>query len=330
MSDALAYRPAITALSVLRSLTYEFDRTETRIATGLRIGAAEHDAAYWSIATTMRSTRDVLSTVKDSLGLALSIVDAALLAADPVLDNLDGIFNDLLLARDLLDRDGNADLLQLRKIDNDITERITAIGTMVAASGFNGVNLLYRPDGAVTELGFPVGLDISGSSASVQMLQVDLKKTTLIDGDPSTATNFGAMSRWRTDPWAVTTGRTLFNRPGWGPSGPQPSLYPDPAPAGAVTVEMLDVHGWMIDQIREATRDVFTTLGTVKMRLEGQLDHANTQLDTMNLGIGTLVDSDMNSESTRLRAIEVQKELALRNLAVINSQASLKLELFRA
>ena len=56
---------AVAHLKPTRSLT----ETQNRISTGLRVADASDNAAYWSIATTMRSDNAALSTVQDALGL---------------------------------------------------------------------------------------------------------------------------------------------------------------------------------------------------------------------------------------------------------------------
>ncbi|NMG42063.1 flagellin, partial [Chelativorans sp. ZYF759] len=60
---------AMTALQTLTATNKNLATTQGRISTGLRVGEAADNAAYWSIATTMRSDNKALSSVQDSLGL---------------------------------------------------------------------------------------------------------------------------------------------------------------------------------------------------------------------------------------------------------------------
>ncbi len=53
------------------------EMTQGRISTGFRVSEASDNAAYWSIATTMRSDNKALSTVQDALGLGASKLDTA-------------------------------------------------------------------------------------------------------------------------------------------------------------------------------------------------------------------------------------------------------------
>ena len=69
---------AMTALQSLNSTNKELLVTQNRISTGLRVNDASDNAAYWSIATTMRSDREALSTVADALGLGAATVEVAI------------------------------------------------------------------------------------------------------------------------------------------------------------------------------------------------------------------------------------------------------------
>src|SRR5690606_30905937 len=53
------------------------EETQARVSSGLRVGGASDNAAYWSIATTMRSDNMALSAVQDALGLGAAKVDTA-------------------------------------------------------------------------------------------------------------------------------------------------------------------------------------------------------------------------------------------------------------
>jgi flagellin len=77
---------AMTALQSLTQTNKALTETQNRISTGLRVSEASDNAAYWSIATTMRSDKAALSTVQDALGLGASMVDVAYTAVDSAID----------------------------------------------------------------------------------------------------------------------------------------------------------------------------------------------------------------------------------------------------
>src|SRR6185312_1071915 len=68
---------AMVALQTLTQTNKSLTEIQKRISTGLRVAEASDNAAYWSIATTMRSDTAALSTVQDALGLGAATVDVA-------------------------------------------------------------------------------------------------------------------------------------------------------------------------------------------------------------------------------------------------------------
>ncbi len=72
MSSLLTNTSAMVALQTLRSINTNLDQTNNRVSTGLRVNNAADNAAYWSIATTLRSDNNALAAVQDSLGVGAS------------------------------------------------------------------------------------------------------------------------------------------------------------------------------------------------------------------------------------------------------------------
>ncbi len=55
----------------------------------------------------------------------------------------------------------------------------------------------------------------------------------------------------------------------------------------------------------------------------------NKLSDSIDSGVGRLVDADMNEESTRLKALQTQQQLAIQSLSIANSASENVLTLFR-
>ena len=68
---------ATTALRTLQMTNKSLESTQNRVSTGLKIGEAKDNAAYWSISTTLKSDNKALDTVKDALNLGAATVDTA-------------------------------------------------------------------------------------------------------------------------------------------------------------------------------------------------------------------------------------------------------------
>lgn len=75
--------------------------------------------------------------------------------------------------------------------------------------------------------------------------------------------------------------------------------------------------------------DGAATLGALQKRLELQTEFTASLMETIDIGIGQLVDADMNESSTRLKALETQSQLAIQALSIANSQPQSLMQLFQ-
>ena len=70
-------------------------------------------------------------------------------------------------------------------------------------------------------------------------------------------------------------------------------------------------------------------LGAAKARIDMQKDFVSKLSDSIDRGVGQLVDADMNKESTRLQALQVQQQLGIQALSIANGSSQQILSLFR-
>ncbi|TGS56637.1 flagellin, partial [Mesorhizobium sp. M3A.F.Ca.ET.201.01.1.1] len=99
MASIMTNAAALTALQSLNATNKALETTQGRISTGYRVATASDNAAYWSIATSMRSDNQALSTVQDALGLGAGKVDTAYTAITQIKDQVDSIKAKLVTAR---------------------------------------------------------------------------------------------------------------------------------------------------------------------------------------------------------------------------------------
>lgn len=134
MTSILTNASAMTALQTLALTNKNLATTQNRIATGQRVSEASDNAAYWSIATGMRSQNSALSAVEDSMGFGAAVVDTAYTALNEAIKKTEEIFKkQVSLAQGGVDADAvNAEIDQLKA-------QVTAIAKN---ADFEGQNLL--------------------------------------------------------------------------------------------------------------------------------------------------------------------------------------------
>lgn len=125
------------------------------------------------------------------------------------------------------------------------------------------------------------------------------------------------------DSWAVDT-----------TAGPAASV---PAPASIENIDItnaaqaanLDALIRGVDEALEDLISATSALGSISMRIGMQEEFVSKLTDSIDSGIGRLVDADMNEESTRLKALQTQQQLAIQSLSIANTNSENILQLFR-
>lgn len=72
-----------------------------------------------------------------------------------------------------------------------------------------------------------------------------------------------------------------------------------------------------------------STLGTGAKALGNHLNFVNKLQDTIDAGVGNLVDADLAKESARLQALQTKQQLGVQALSIANQSSSILLGLFR-
>ncbi len=88
----------------------------------------------------------------------------------------------------------------------------------------------------------------------------------------------------------------------------------------------------MISTLNESVQNVNAALAKMasgSKKLAIQQDFVQKLMDTLNTGIGNLVDADMAVESAKLQSLQVKQQLGVQALSIANSQPQIILSLFR-
>ena len=71
-----------------------------------------------------------------------------------------------------------------------------------------------------------------------------------------------------------------------------------------------------------------STLGTRSYALQTHMTFIDKLQDTLDASVGRLVDADMAKEATKLQALQIKQQLAIKSLSIANSGPSYLLKLF--
>jgi flagellin len=84
-----------------------------------------------------------------------------------------------------------------------------------------------------------------------------------------------------------------------------------------------------VDKAIAAVTTAGTKLGANKTQIDGQKSFIDTLMKSNDRAIGILVDADIEEESTKLKALQTQQQLAVQTLSIANSASQNVLSLFR-
>jgi len=354
MSSINTNLAAMTALQSLNKTMSSMQTTQGNISTGHRVDTASDNAAYWSIATTMRSDNSALSTVSDALNLGASTIDVATAGLNAAISVTSQIKAKLVAAAQPgLDRNKiQSEVKQLQNQLKSIADSAVFSGqnwlsTDSSAAGFNGIKSVvssYSHDatGAVN-----VGtIDVTAVDKTANDAMAGSATMALFDNAPAAADGTTAKG--------ILDSQDTANAGAKDASGALLGGYvvKDSANPAGITVTIADtnnaaVNTLDISALTDSTTDLeqlnamtqmvdksiarMTTaasdLGAGKARVTLQQSFVSSLKDSIDKGVGALVDADMNSESTKLQALQVQQQLGVQALSIANqsSQAILKL-----
>ena len=307
---------AMTALQSLTQTNKMLTETQNRVSTGMRVAEASDNAAYWSIATTMKSDKAALSTVQDALGLGASVVDVAYTAMNSAIDVVNSIKSKLVAARE--------PGIDKAKVQTEITQLQKQLKGIADAASFSGQNWLSIDSSAA---GFNATKSVvssftrTGSAVSVQTIDIDTAGMDLFDANAA-ATNAGAgiLDGNRTAAGALDNTATTWS---------VFSLTIAALTDSSTDVTTLNSYISGADAAIKEMTDAASSLGAVKSRIGIQQSFVRGLMDAIDRGVGSLVDADMNEESTKLQALQVQQQLGIQALSIANASSQNILKLFQ-
>ncbi|WP_406872471.1 flagellin [Aminobacter sp. P9b] len=367
MSSINTNASAMTALQTLAATNKALNTTQGRIATGLRVSEASDNAAYWSIATTMRSDNKALSTVQDSLGLGASKVDTAYTAMNKSIDTLNEIKVKIVAATGASAADKAKIDTDIKALQKQL--KAYADGATFSGANFLSVSSDKTAAGAAAAAaGTAVQADAkivsafnrnAAGTASISTIDIKVENIKLFDtnaANPTYIKNAGILDR-QTAIWDSAAAQAAYDKAyaasvaGGGAdtaahtAGAAAAVLPaSGGVVGATSTAGVSVFNFnittvgdqffagLLGKVETALKQMNTAatdLGAAKNRIELQKAFTSSLMDSIDRGVGQLVDADMNKESTRLQAIQVQQQLGIQALSIANSNSQSILSLFR-
>jgi len=293
---------AQVALASLNSTNTQLQATQKHISTGYRVADATDDGGAYAIAQRVRTDVGALTTVNEQLGNAKALVGTALTA-------LTSISGSLTTAKGLLVKIGDVANTQDQRDQYVATYKslVSQVANFVDGSNYNGQSLLGKVAGAAVTAGADTSVINSESGSTSKITNADnstLANTlaTLIGSTFSRSAagvdSFGAITAGNDQTAAstaltATTGATAFSTALKGVS----------------------------NQLNQTGAD--------SNLLDSTVTFNSSKIDSLNAGLGALIDTDLSKESAKLQALQIKQQLGTQALSLANQAPQSLLSLFK-
>lgn len=291
MSSILTNNSAMTALATLKEVNRGLNETQSRVSTGLQVSSGKDNAAYFAISETMKGDSGMFKAINEGMTATKNSVATARLGAETVSD----------LAQEMVERIAFAQSNGINKADvqNELDALVTNMQSAIDQATFNGDDLVGEASSTVTVV---TGISRAGGSFSTTSITFD---TVDLQGihDALAAIDLNAVDV-ADDPLTTGTDETFT----------APTMEENLAAAEAQL---------------SAAITASTSLGITENTLDGQMQFLDSLTDTLDSGVSSMVDADMEEEAARLQAYQVQQQLATQSLSIANQAPQNILSLFR-
>lgn len=85
----------------------------------------------------------------------------------------------------------------------------------------------------------------------------------------------------------------------------------------------------MLSNVENAVNTALNNFGSISNYLNNQISYNSDKIDSLNNGLGGLIDANLAQESAQLQALQIKQELATQSLSLANQAPSILLKLFQ-
>ena len=291
---------AQVALQSLNLTNNQLQATQKRVSTGYRVADASDDGGAYAVAQRVRADVGALTSVNQQLGGAKGLVGTSL-------TGLTSISNSLTTAKGLLAQIADKSIAQGTRdtyVDS-YKQLVQGIANAVDGSTYNGQTLLGTASGAVAATDKSVINHENGATTTLKAADVSSLASTL-------ASLIGAtFSR-------DTAGVDQFT-----------AAAPGADLTAASTALTTSSGATSFADVQTTVGNLLSQVGGSSKFLDATITFNSSKIDSLNAGLGALVDTDLSKESANLQALQIRQQLGTQALSLANQAPQSLLSLFK-
>jgi len=318
---------AMVALQALNRTNDEMSTTQKRISTGFRVNDAKDDGAAFAVAQRIRGDIAGLGAANEQLGSSKGLLETTMGALNESSASLKKMRETLTkLSSDLLSTSDRT--TYTKDFENLVNQTNRALGD----ASYNGRSLLTSQDssGVVAPPVNPTGVvrNERGSTLTItdvaaDTLTFDTRVATRSTGVLATPTEFTFNGGT-----AMTSveARAMLGTGDPAVLATAASAYADDANyGGGAAASAMKLFSTVESNINTA----LSKFGADSRNIDGAMATNRSKMDSMESGLGSLVDADLAKESARLQALQIRQQLGTQSLSIANQAPQALLSLFR-
>jgi flagellin len=290
---------AQVALQSLNATNSALQATQKRISTGYRVADAIDDGAAFAVAQRVRADVGALTTVNQQLGNAKGLVGTAVTALTSISDS----FKE---AKNLLVQIGDQGISQDQRDQYVASYKalVVRVANTVDGSTYNGQSLLGSTGTAPTGAGVKVINNESGAQSLLSNADNSSVASTLAGLIGATFSRTAGVDTWTAAAAGAdqTAAVTALN-----------------TTTGATS--FVAAQTTLAGQLNQASAD--------SKFLDATISFNSSKIDSLNAGLGALIDADLSKESANLQALQIKQQLGTQALSLANQSPQSLLSLFK-
>ena len=292
---------AQVALASLNHTNSMLEATQKRISTGYRVADASDDGGAYAVAQRVRADVGALTSVNEQLGNAKGLVNTSLKALGNISDSVNK-------AQTLLVKIGDKSITQDQR-DQYVTSYkavVSQVADFVDHSTYNGQTLLGGVAG--------------GASAGTS-------KTVINSETGSTSTISGEDVSGLANTLATLIGSTFSRSAGGVDSFGTITAGADQT--AAATALSATSGATAFSTVLKGVANQTNQIGSDSNSLDATISFNTSKIDSLNAGLGALIDTDLSKESAKLQALQIKQQLGTQALSMANQAPQTLLSLFK-
>jgi flagellin len=325
---------AMVALQSLNRTNDDMAVVQKRISTGLRVSDAKDDGAAFAVAQRIRGDVAGLNTANEQLGSAKGLLNTTMGALNEASKTMINIKETLVkLSSDSIS--ANDRETYTKDFENLVNRMNRALGD----ASYNGRSLLGSQDSNKSAASTAVSTSVvrNESGATLDMTGVDASTLTF---DTRVATKGRDVAGTFTEPTAFALAATTLS------AGAARAMLGNGDATGAAGTPLNDLVAAKTDNanfggaaaaadmksfatVEAAINGALAKFGSDSRGLDTAMSTNRTKMDSMETGLGALVDADLAKESAKLQSLQIRQQLGTQSLSIANQAPQALLSLFR-